>query len=142
MIKFDLEFSGGDEIVEKTSDYSRKVLFKSMLKMEELAIRFAPADTSYLRERITLFPQLLADEYTLSANAPHSEPTEYGTRPFYAPIAPLIKWASRKLGDEKLGYAVRASIAKEGIKAQPYMRPALFQVKDFWVKKFAEESNI
>ncbi len=40
--------------------------------------------------------------------APH---VHYGTKAYWIPIAPLKEWASRVLGDEKLGYAVQWKLA-------------------------------
>lgn len=59
------------------------------------------------------------------AGAKHSIFIEEGTRPHWAPIAPLQAWAGRKLGDSGLGYAVQAKIAMKGTKAQPFMQPAV-----------------
>ena len=64
---------------------------------------------------------------------------EYGTRPYYAPVAPLEKWAERKGLGKGLGFAIQGKIAKYGITAQPFMRPALWEVKNFWVKIFKKE---
>lgn len=44
----------------------------------------------------------------------HSKYVRYGTRPHWAPIAPLKRWAAEKLGDENAAYAVQRSIAKYG----------------------------
>lgn len=136
--KFNFKFKVSKDVgVEK----SKRILMKSMFKMEELAVQNAPSNEGELVEKITLFPQILSDNYTLVSGAKHSEAMEYGTRPFYAPIKPLKKWAAKKLGDENIAYAVQKKIAKEGITAQPFMRPALFQVEAFWVKKFAEQER-
>ena len=45
---------------------------------------------------------------------PHGIPVEMGTKPHWAPIAPLIRWAEEKLGDPDAAFAVRAKIAREG----------------------------
>jgi len=41
---------------------------------------------------------------------------EEGTRPHWAPAAPLKLWAIRKFGDERIGYAVQRAIAARGTK--------------------------
>jgi len=135
MLQLELDFKLDIEVPEIV-DKMKRVLMKSMFKMEELAIKNAPVDRGFLRQNITLFPNILSDEYVLTSKAPYSEALEYGTRPFYAPIEPLKGWASRKLGDENIAWAVRAKIAKEGITAQPFMRPSLTEVESFWVGKF------
>ncbi len=84
-----------------------KILFKSMLKMHEIAVRLSPVDTGRLRNSITLNPLLpMAKKYILGTNLEYSRPVEYGT------------WK---------------------MDAQPYMRPALFQVKNVWVKRFMKQ---
>ena len=55
-----------------------------------------------------------------------------GTRPHWAPIAPLKAWARRQLGDPQAGYAVQWKIAKRGTPAIDYLR-ATFA----WTKKNA-----
>jgi hypothetical protein len=46
--------------------------------------------------------------------APHALIVRTGTRPHWAPIRALKRWAARKLGDEKAAYAVQRSIAYYG----------------------------
>ena len=77
---------------KKNSDALRRVLMRSMFKMEELAINNAPVDRGHLRNNITLFPHILANKYILESKASYSAAIEYGTRPFYAPIKPLSDW--------------------------------------------------
>ena len=136
MISFDFKVKIND-FEEKSVEKCQKVLMKSMFKMEELAVRFAPVNESELVNNITLFPQILSNNYVLTSKSSHSAPMEFGTRPFYAKIKPLKKWASKKLGDENAAYAVRAKIAKVGIKAHPFMRPAFYQVSSYWLNYFA-----
>jgi HK97 gp10 family phage protein len=52
---------------------------------------------------------------------------ELGTRPHWAPIEPLKRWAQLKLGNASLGYAVQKKIAMKGTKAQPFMQPAVIE---------------
>lgn len=125
-----------------TKDRLRRVLKRAMTTMEELAINNAPFDRGNLSLNISLFPQVLSNNYVLTSNMPYSEAIEYGTRPFYAPIDPLKGWASRKLGNENLGYAIQKKIAKYGITAQPFMRPALYQVRDFWLPIYIQEAML
>ena len=63
-------------------------------------------------------------------DAPHALPTEFGSRPHYPPIKPLIGWARRKLGlsDKKaieVAYAIQHKIAKEGTAPMRYLRNAV-----------------
>ena len=136
MLKFNVKLKNIDKEEALIKEKARKVLMKSMFKMEELAVSFAPVDRGFLRQNIKVTPQILSDRYILTSAASYSASVEFGTRPFYAPIDPLKSWSRRNLGDEKVGYAIRAKIAREGIKAQPFMRPAFWEVKDFWLPQF------
>lgn len=137
MLKLSVDVKNIDK--EKLKDHYKRILMKSMFKMEELAVDYAPFDQGYLRENITVFPQILSSNYVLNSNASYSAAMEYGSRPFYAPIKPLKEWARRKIGDENIGYAVQAKIAKSGIRAQPYMRPSLSIVKTYWMPLYMKE---
>ena len=139
MIKWNIQIKGLEKGKKLTLEGLRRVLQKSMFKMEELAINNAPVDQNEIRQGISVFPEILSNKYVLKSTAGHSAAMEYGTRPFYAPIDPLKSWAARKLGDENLAYPVRAKIAKLGITAQPFMRPALSQVKNYWFDVFLEQ---
>jgi len=139
MIKFNVKVSGTEKGKKKTIDKSKLALMKCMFKMEELAIDYAPFDTGYLKARITLFPQILSGHYVLTSHASYSAAMEWGTRPFYAPIQPLKEWARRQLGDEKLGYAVQAKIAKFGVRAHPFMRVSLNLVRSFYLPIYMKE---
>jgi|GEM_PF-5217037 hypothetical protein len=50
----------------------------------------------------------------IGPTAPHAQVVRTGSRPHWAPIAPLKEWAKWKLGDEHAAYAVQKSIAKKG----------------------------
>jgi HK97 gp10 family phage protein len=85
----------------------KKVLFDSMLKMQEIAVRVVPVDTGRLKNSIKLFPNMIgSNKYKLATGVNYGEFVEFGTY-------------------------------KQ--KAQPYMRPALFQVKNKWVKEYMKK---
>lgn len=66
--------------------------------------------------------------------ARHAEPIETGTRPHWIPMSAMDRlkgWARRTLGDEDAAWAVRAKIAKEGTKPQPYVRPGYEAMVDY-----------
>ncbi len=57
---------------------------------------------------------------------------EQGTKPHWITgedFEGLKGWARRKLGDANRAYAVRASIAKKGTVAQPFLEPASREVE-------------
>lgn len=124
-----------EEVLEK----AKKVLFDSMLKMQEIAITKAPIDQGILAGSIHLLPmQPGALEYTLWARSSYARAVEFGTSPHFVPIEPLKGWATRKLGDQSLAWAVRAKIAKEGTDAHPFFRPAMDEVKEIWIPRYWE----
>lgn len=139
MLKFNLNLKGLEKGENLTKQKTKTILMKCMFKMEELAVNNAPVHQGFLKQNINLFPQVLNDKYELKSNALYSEAVEYGTRPFYAPIQPLKDWARLKLGDESIGYAVQKKIAREGIKASPFMRPAYYDVLFFWKDYFIKQ---
>lgn len=70
-------------------------------------------------------PVLVKGLVATGAQAPYAPFVEYGTRPHWAPIAPLKAWARRVLGNERAGYAIQKAIARRGTRAAPFMGPAL-----------------
>jgi HK97 gp10 family phage protein len=80
----------------------QKALFKSMLKMHELATKDCPVDTGRLKGTINIEPKRLANKYILGVG------TDYGV---------YVEFGTYKMN------------------AQPFMRPALKQVKDIWLKR-------
>lgn len=119
---------------KEVNEGAKEVLFRAMVKMEELAKTKAPVDTGNLKNRIHLTPiQRGATEYVLSDGVEYGVYVEYGTKPHYVPIFPLAGWAGRVLGDKSAAFSVRAKIAKFGTPAQPFFRPALHEVQQKWL---------
>jgi len=119
---------------EDTEELLKKVLYQSMVKMEEIAKTKAPVDTGNLRARIHLNPENPgATEYTLSDGVEYGVYVEYGTKPHFVPITPLKGWAGRVLGDPNIAYAIREKISVRGVPAQPFFRPAIHEVKYKWL---------
>lgn len=138
-MNFELKFDIPDkfELKKEISDKAKKVLFLSMNKLQELAVQKAPVDTGMLKRSINLFPYTEGyTEYKLIASTEYAAAIEYGTSPHYPPTTPIKGWSRRVLGDENLAYAVAGSIAKSGTSAQPYMRPALMEVQNKWIKYY------
>lgn len=76
---------------------------------------------------------------TLGNYAPHAPIIEDGARPFTPPIAPLLAWAKRVLGDgsqppeysqrvKSLAYATQAKIAREGMKPKHILENMIPQI--------------
>lgn len=120
-LKFNISSKFDEDLSLKIA---RDVFKKTMNQMKNEAVINAPADTTELRSKIQL-DKISEDKIDLWSLAPYSAPLEFGTVPFWAPIGPLLEWAKRKLSDESIGYAIQKKIAKEGISAHPFFRPAL-----------------
>ncbi len=132
-IKFNIDYKiEKKKVIEKI----KMVLFKSMIKMEELAIQKVPVDTSRLKNSIKIFPMIVGlSSYSLFTPVEYASDVEYGTSPNYVGIENLKGWSRRVLGDEKLAYAVQKKIALRGTDAKPYFRPALDEVRLIWVQR-------
>lgn len=64
----------------------------------------------------------LANGARLENFAPHAAHQEYGTRPFWAPIGPLVDWARRKLRGKQLPPRAQGPRMALGPPAAPKMR--------------------
>lgn len=118
----------------------KNVLFKSMLKMHELAVMRCPVDTSRLRNSININPSVPGfANYTLFDGVEYGIDIEYGTDPHYVNAENLTGWAGRVLKNKNAAYAVAKSIARKGTEAQPFFRPAFDEVKNIWVKRYFNE---
>ncbi len=125
---------------EKASGELKKVLFRAMLKMHELAVKNAPVFDGILRNKIFLSPGIIGfDKYSLISPVEYSSDVEFGTKPHYVSPFVLKDWARRKLGDEDAAFAVARKIALFGTDAQPFMRPAFNQVKNIWLPRYISQ---
>ncbi len=127
---------------EKVKDQLKKVLYDSMLKMQEIAKQNCPVDIGTLRNSIILNPSIRGfNKYELVAGVTYAEDVEFGTKPHTVKdIESLKGWARRVLGDENAAYPVQKKIAKKGIEATPYFRPSLYEVKNIWVKRYLNKA--
>lgn len=92
-----------------------------------------------------------AIEGVVGSNLVYARPVEYGTRPHWPPLQPLIEWVKvkrlagsysvktqRRVGgkalrmqqDTAVARAVQVKIARHGTKARPFFRPAIEAKKD------------
>jgi hypothetical protein len=68
------------------------------------------------------------------ADAPHAQAVEVGSRPHWAPIAPLLKWVNLRFkglslrSRKNLAYAIQATIAEKGTRPHWYMRDSQRQI--------------
>lgn len=133
-----IQFSVSAEInKEKTIEQAKMVLFKSMVKMHELATLYCPVNIGILRSTIKLFPSIPgALSYELADGVTYGIHVEFGTSPHYVSPKHLKDWAKRVLGDEGAAFAVAKKISKVGTEAQPFFRPALDQVRNIWIERY------
>lgn len=109
---------------------------RTALRIEEDAKRRAPANFGHLRSVIrTRFneAQTLAEVGVFEGAtagghqvnyAPYVELGTRGQPRKFPPLAPLILWARRKLGDARLAWPVALKIYQRGTPAQPFLKPA------------------
>ncbi len=121
-----------DEIFEGL----KKVLFLSMLKLQELAVIYAPVDKGLLRSRINLYPATMGYTiYSLVDEVTYAAAVEFGTSP--RTITAVKKKALKFKIDGR--EVIVKSVQHPGTEAQPYFRPALDQVKHVWVRRFGKQ---
>jgi len=141
-MSFNVELKGLEISKKRTIESSKKVLWKAMNKMQEIAVNKVPVDTGLLKNSIILTPKFEgASEYILADGVDYGIHVEYGTSPHFVPITPLKGWSRRVLGNENIAYAISHTIAKYGTPAQPFFRPALLEVKEYWIKEFWNQIN-
>lgn len=108
-----------DDIVKKEASI-RKITLQNMANLGEftrLLCRIELEDTRYTGAMIESFvvelnvPDLSA---AIFPTASHSIFIRTGTKPHWAPVEVINKWAEVKLGDASLGYLVNRSISTEG----------------------------
>ncbi len=75
-------------------------------------------------------------EKSILYDAPHAEPIEFGTRPHFPPLQPLVEWAHIKLklpynGEaERAGYLIQQHIGKFGTLPRPFFRRSVAKITD------------
>ena len=85
-------------------------------------------DTGTLRNSVTYTP--VADGCLVSVNAPHAVALEHGSRPFSAPLAPLVAWVLRKgIADSEkaatqIAWGIIKKFKREGSRPRNYFRNA------------------
>lgn len=124
---FEIDVEGLKELVDKAMEMDRSIKRVTITQMENLG-EFARYLCRTELEDVK-YTGVLANSFVVKADsarfrvevyptAIHSMFVRMGTRPHWAPIGPLKAWAARKLGDEKLAYAVQWSIKEYGTSVQ------------------------
>lgn len=145
-MNFDIQIPDMHRMKEATIEQQKRVLWKSMHKMEEIAKRLVPVDTGLLKRSIKLNPIAYgAKEYRLVCGVSYGVDLEFGNTPREVKLAPLIKWTKRKgikTGDAVYPFAkyVQNKIATRGVNMHAFFRPSLAQVKHIWLPRYWKES--
>jgi hypothetical protein len=107
-----------DNLVAMATDYRKIVVrqFGNLGEMVRYMCRVELADVRYTGalEQSFVVEVRPAMEVRIYPTAAHRMYVRMGTRPHWAPIGPLKRWAAVKLGDEQAGYKVQHGIAKHG----------------------------
>lgn len=96
--------------------------------------------------RVHLY-ELLGEVGTVAkgANDNYAPAVEYGTRPHWAPIEPLVEWvklkgfAKNEGSRRRIARAVQIKIARKGTAAHPFMEPA-FDTKKHAIIRLLERA--
>lgn len=114
---------------EKTNNEIRNINLKAARRIQNRARKNVPVDLGNLREDIQIREDGLSmDIFNREVYAPA---IEFGLPPnaVFPPPDALAGWAARH-GMAGAEWAIAIKIFREGTKAQPYLKPAFFNVKD------------
>jgi len=122
-MEFDVQSEGLDELARNLIAMAtgfRRIVVRYIGNLGEYAkflCRAELADVRYTGALESSFVVEVNDaqmEAKIYPTAKHGMFVRMGTRPHWAPIGPLKRWAAAKLGDENLAYPVQWSIARHG----------------------------
>lgn len=136
-------FKGLDETINNLAQIDRELketdapMRQATLVVTGAARRNAPVDTGVLRASITPSVESRSGGTVgvVGSNLTYAPPMEYGTRPFWPPLAALETWARRH---GTTAYVVARAIARRGLRARKFLRRALSDNRDRIVRIFQE----
>jgi hypothetical protein len=110
--------------------FRRAALRLERYTVEEIdsAEPYPAVDTRTLRGSVST--EFVPDGAIVTVDAPHAPMMEFGTRPFFPPIGPLVEWAQRKglasTEEEAKGvaFAIAKRISQDGIAPRRYFAKA------------------
>lgn len=119
-------------------DYSGRELYKA-LRLSQFAVhgevvKRTPHAFGLLRTSIMPdTPVIDGSSITgmVSTPVPYAQPVEYGSKPHWAPIGPLMLWAQRKHGDYRIAFIAQKAIAKRGTKAHKMFQDGLEAAREY-----------
>lgn len=107
-----------------------KAMFKSLSQGANLVLNDAiltvsgqSTDTAQLVQSLT--KEVKPTRATVGTNVKQAPFVEFGTRPHRAPFDAIKEWVIRKGIDPKAAWPIWKKIATKGIKAKPFLLPAL-----------------
>ena len=128
-VKLDKKGNASEALIQADRAYRRDAASKAFAFSQEVV----PQDRGTLLQS-GFQPEFRGDSIVWGYTGPQAAPMEYGTDPYYPPVEPLLEWSRRVTGDEGLGwYVARKKIPKEGIDAQPYLRPSA-EIAEQWLQ--------
>ena len=89
-------------------------------------------DTGHMRQSVT--KHNLPNGCEVTVDAPYSASMEFGTRPFTPPLAPLLEWATRKVGARDaypLARGAQRAIAEKGISPRHFYKKAWDKINGY-----------
>lgn len=136
-------FASLQELVKRSQEAARRALLAAaetcrteVIKAIHATKPYAPIDQGWLNDPNRGWEVgEKADRAFLESRAPHAAFIEFGTKPHWAPLAPLKAWAERKLrakfrpkdraaAADRLAYAVQRKIAERGTEGRFFFRRA------------------
>lgn len=138
-----VEFRGLQETIDNLGRIDQELrdttepMRRATLLVTGDAKRNAPVDTGVLRASIT--PSVHSDGRTttgiVGSNVVYAPPMEYGTGPFWPPVAALETWARRH---GTTAFLVARAISRRGLKARRFLRNALDDNRGRIIRLFDE----
>ena len=87
-------------------------LLVRQMRLDLKPVKYTGATERSVSTEYTAQPPIY--QITVGPTAKQREVVRTGSKPHWAPIGPLKRWARWKLGDERAAYAIQKSIAKRG----------------------------
>lgn len=163
-MNIDVEIRGQQELIHKINNVSslaKKDVIEAMNntvthyqeQIREVMTHpipdYAPIDTGKLRDSfiVTNATETKPIARVGTDLVPHhAYDIEYGTRPHFPPITPLVAWAKRKwhLSDKDAtgsAFGIARKIAQRGTPARPFFRMATNDVYQFFQKQLVVVAN-
>ena len=115
-----------------------KSLRRSAVYAQGAFRRNMPAGATGMLRKNTSFKFLNQITVRVEPNEKYADYVETGTKPHWAPVSSLERWAKLKGINP---YALQRGIAKHGTKAHPYLDKSIKETESFAVKDMGEQLN-